>query len=95
MTDIMVATDGSSGAFRAIDVAAALAKALSCDLLIVTIADHLLGEEVRQLPPTGATAGDLLVALTGQTLKAAEARARQAGLSRIAVRTCWGTSPNR
>ena len=90
MTNIMVATDGSKGACRAIDVAAGLAKALSCDLLIVTVADRLLGEEVRQLPHTGVSPGDLLEAFTGQTLRAAEVRARELGLSRIEVRTCWG-----
>lgn len=90
MTNIMVATDGSSGACRAVDEAAQLAKALACDLLIVTVADRLLGEEVRQLPHTGATAGALLEALTAQTLKAAEARARAHGVSRIDARTCWG-----
>ena len=85
MANIMVATDGSGGACRAIDVAAKLAKALACDLLIVTVADRLL-----ELPHAGATAGDLLEALTGQTLKAAEARAREIGAPRIEVRTCWG-----
>ena len=35
---------------------------------IVTVADRLLGEEVRQLAShSGASAGDLLEALTGQT----------------------------
>ncbi|MDA9440209.1 UspA family protein [Bradyrhizobium sp. CCBAU 51745] len=86
----MVATDGSSGGSRAVDMAIDLAKALAYDLLIVTVADRLLGEEVRQLPHNGATAGDLLEALTGQTLRAAEARAREHGLSRIEVQTCWG-----
>lgn len=90
MTTIMVATDGSSGACRAVDVAVELAKASRCGLLIVTVADRLLGEEVRQLPHSGATAGDLLEALAGQTLRAAEVRAREAGLSNIEVRTCWG-----
>jgi nucleotide-binding universal stress UspA family protein len=90
MTNIMVATDGSGGACRAIDMAAELAKALACDLLIVTVADRLLEEEARQLPHSGATPGDLLEALTGQTLKAAEARARKVGPPRIEVRTCWG-----
>lgn len=52
---------------------------MACELLIVTIADCLLGKEVRQLPHTGATAGDLLEALTGETLRAAEARTREAG----------------
>lgn len=77
MTNIMVATDGSDGARRAIDVAAKLAKALACNLLIVTVADRLLEEEARRLPHSGATAGDLLEALTGQTLKAAEAQQRR------------------
>jgi len=90
MTIIMVATDGSGGASRAVDVAAELAKALACDLLVVTVADRLLGEEVRQLPRGGASAGDLLEAMTGQTLREAEVRARKLGLSRIEVRTCWG-----
>ncbi len=90
MTTIMVATDGSGGAGRAIDVAAELANALACNLLIVTIADRLMGEEVRQLPRGGASAGDLLEALTGQTLRDAETRARKLGVSRIEVRTCWG-----
>ena len=45
---------------------------------------------MRQLPHTGASPGDVLEALTGQTLRAAEARAREFGLSRIEVRTCWG-----
>ncbi len=90
MANIIVATDGSAGACRAVEVAAELAKALACELLIVTVADQLLGEEVRQLPHTGATAGDLLEALTGQTLKAAQARACEVGPLSIQVRTCWG-----
>jgi len=90
MTRIMVATDGSGGASRAVDVAAELAKALACDLLIATVADNLLGEEVRQLAHGPVSAGDLLKALTEQTLRAAEARARQLGVSRIEVLTAWG-----
>src|SRR6516165_5452298 len=90
MTRIMVATDGSGGASRAVDVAAELAKALACDLLIATVADNLLGEEVRQLAHGPVSAGDLLKSLTDQTLRAAEARARQLGVFRIEVRTAWG-----
>ena len=55
MTTIMVATDGSAGASRAVEAAAEIAKALACSLLIVTVADRLLGEEVRQLPQTGVS----------------------------------------
>jgi len=49
MRHVMVATDGSSGANRAIDVAAELAKAVAGDLLIATVADSQLAEEARQL----------------------------------------------
>ena len=90
MTSIMVATDGSAGASRAVEVAAELARTLACDLLIVTVADRLLGEEVRQLPQTGVSTGDVLEALTAQTLRTAEARAHQLGVQRVEVRTVWG-----
>ncbi len=90
MTSIMVATDGSGGASRAVEVAAELAKALTCELLIVTVADRLLGEEVRQLSHTGVSTGDVLEALTAQTLRTAEARASQLGVQRVEVKTSWG-----
>ncbi len=90
MACIVVATDGSGGASRALDVAAELAKAMAFDLLIVTVADRLLGEEVRQLARTEVRAGAVLEALAAQTLKAAEARARELGVTRIDVRTGWG-----
>jgi nucleotide-binding universal stress UspA family protein len=90
MAHILVATDGSAGASRAVDLATELAKALACELLIVAVADRLLGEEVRQLPHGGVSAGELLEALTTQTLKAAEVRARELGASQIEVRTAWG-----
>jgi nucleotide-binding universal stress UspA family protein len=90
MQHIMVATDGSAGADRAVDAAAELAKALACDLLIATVADSLSGEEARQLVHTGVSVGDMLEALTAQTLRAAEARIRHVGVSRIEVSTGWG-----
>jgi len=90
MRRIMVATDGSSGADRAVDVAAELAKAVAGDLLIVTVADDLLAEEARLLAPAEGSVGDVLEGLTTQTLKAAEARARKLGVSRIELRTGGG-----
>lgn len=62
MTTIIVATDGSGVASRAVKVAAELANALACKLLIVTVADRLLGEEIRQLPHGGTSVGDVLKA---------------------------------
>jgi nucleotide-binding universal stress UspA family protein len=85
-----VATDGSAGARRAVEVAAELANALACDLLTVTVADRLSGEEVRQLSHTGVSSGAVLEALMDQTLKSAEAYARQLGARQIELRTCWG-----
>jgi len=91
MRHIMAATDGSSGAKRAVDVAAVLARALAGDLLIATVPDSLLGEEARQFAHVeGSSIGDALEALTGETLKAAEARARHVGVSRIVLRTGSG-----
>ena len=90
MRHIMVATDGSNGANRAVDVAAELARALAGDLLIATVADTLLGDEARQLARAEGRIGDALEALTAQTLKDAEARARHLGVSRIELRTGSG-----
>ena len=90
MRHIMVATDGSSGADRAVDAAAEVAKAVSGDLLIVTVADSLLFEEAQQMLRTEGSIGDVLEALTTQTLKAAEARARHLGVSQIELRVGWG-----
>jgi nucleotide-binding universal stress UspA family protein len=86
----MVATDGSSGANRAVDVAADLAKAVAGDLLIATVADSQLAEDARELARVEGNIGDVLEALTAKTLKGAEARARRLGVSRIELRTGAG-----
>jgi nucleotide-binding universal stress UspA family protein len=90
MRNIVVATDGSSGADRAVDVAAEIARALPGDLLIVTVADSQAFEEAQQLVRTEGSVGEVLEALTTQTLKAAEARARHLGVSRTELRVGWG-----
>jgi len=90
MRHIMVATDGSSGANRAVDVAAELAKAVAGDLLIATVADSQLAEDARELARVEGNIGDVLEALTAKTLKSAEARARRIGVSRIELRTGVG-----
>lgn len=90
MRHIMVATDGSSGADRAVDVAAELAKGVAGDLLIATVADSQLAEDARGLARVEGNIGDVLEALTAKTLKGAEARARRIGVSRIELRTGAG-----
>ena len=81
---------GPSGRAAQLRWQASSRKALACDLLIATVADHLLGEEVRQLAYGPISAGDLLKAMTDQTLRVAEARARELGVIGIEVRTAWG-----
>ena len=90
MRHIMVATDGSKGANRAVDVAAELAKALAGDLLIATGADTSLGEEARQLARAEGSIGDAMEALMAQTLKTAEIRARRLGVTQVELRTGSG-----
>ena len=68
MRHIMVATDGSGGADRAIDLAAELAKAVAADLLIATVADRQLGDEARQLARIEGDVGDVLEALTARAI---------------------------
>lgn len=87
----MVATDGSTGADRAVDFAAELAKATSCTLSIVTIGGNLSGEELQQLAHiAGGSIGDAIDSLSGQILTHARERAQQAGVSEIHVQSGWG-----
>jgi len=90
MRHIMGATDGSSGADRAVDVAAALAKAVGGDLSIVTVAGNLSGEEMRLLTRSEGNIGDVLESLSAQILVAASERARRLGVATIKVQTAWG-----
>lgn len=90
MRHIMAATDGSSGGDRAVDVAAALAKAVGGDLSIVTVAGNLSGEEMRLLTRSEGNIGDVFESLSAQILVAANQRARRLGVSTIKVQTAWG-----
>jgi nucleotide-binding universal stress UspA family protein len=49
MQRIIVATDGSPGANRAIDTAARIAKATGYELIILTIGGNISGAELRRL----------------------------------------------
>jgi nucleotide-binding universal stress UspA family protein len=91
MRRIMVATDGSGGADRAVDFAAELAKATRCTLSIVTIGGNLSGEDLRQLTHiAGNSIGDALDSLSAQILRHARERARHLGVSEVHVQTGWG-----
>lgn len=90
MQCILVATDGSPGADRAVDVAARLAKAMDRKLLIVTIGGNLSADETRQLARAEGNIADALEALSSQILAATKDRARQHGISDIDIQAGWG-----
>ena len=67
VSQILVATDGSPGASRAVKAAAELAKALDSDLLIVTQAENISITEMEHLVRSEggiAKALDLIAART-------------------------------
>ena len=90
MRRIMVATDGSPGADRAVDAAATLAKAIGGDLFIVTIGGDLTGEQAKTLVRAEGNIGDVLEVLSNQILRQASERAERVGAPKIEVATGWG-----
>lgn len=90
MRHIMVATDGSERANRAVDVAAELAKACGGDLSIVTVGGNLSGEEMRQLASAEGNIGDVLEARSTQILAEAKTRARRLSVTQIELHAGWG-----
>jgi nucleotide-binding universal stress UspA family protein len=90
MRHIMVATDGSDGANRAVDVAAELTKALGGDLLIVTIGGNLPGDEMRQLAHAERNVGDALEAIASGVLMDTRERAHRSGVTNIQLQVGWG-----
>jgi nucleotide-binding universal stress UspA family protein len=90
MKRIIVATDGSEGAERAVDVAARIAKAGGSDLSILNVGGTLSGEEMTQLARAEGGLGDALEMLSNQILARARERAQRAGLAKVTTRIAWG-----
>lgn len=90
MQRIMVATDGSVGADRAVEVAAVLAKAVDGELLIVTIGGNFPAEEIRKLACAEGGVGEANELLCNRILLEAKERAERAGARRIGIRSGWG-----
>jgi nucleotide-binding universal stress UspA family protein len=87
---ILVGTDGSDTADRAIDCAAKLGKGLGGRLMIVTVAGNLDAEETKQFARAEGRLGDVIEAMSSEILIRARERARKASMSDIEVHTCWG-----
>ena len=90
MRHFLLATDGSSGADRAGDVAAEFAKATGGKLSILTVGGNLSRHEMEQLAAPSRNIGDALDALSDQILVHAEQRARRAGVSDVQRHAGWG-----
>ncbi len=90
MRRIIVATDGSDGAGRAVEVAARLAKAFSAELLIITVGGNLPQAEMIELERAKGHIGDTLEMLSKQILIAAGKRAENVGVKSIRLKSAWG-----
>jgi nucleotide-binding universal stress UspA family protein len=90
---ILVATDGSEAADRAVDYAAGLAKREGADLLIANIVGGygLPQKAMMQLTQSGQVwLKDLLESLSAETLTKARERARAAGADQIQLESRAG-----
>jgi nucleotide-binding universal stress UspA family protein len=90
MRNIMVATDGSEGANRAVDTAAELARAVGGTLSIISVGSMLTSEEEKQFARIEGDAANPSELLARRNLSEAEQRARQAGIASAKVKLAWG-----
>jgi nucleotide-binding universal stress UspA family protein len=79
---LLIATDNSEGADRALDVAANLAKLFRAELIIVTVEQGFFDPELGQVQ-TADRFEDVLEARSREILRRAKARAEQIGAEQI------------
>lgn len=87
---IMVATDGSAGANRAVEAAAGLAKDLNADLTIATFGGSFSSEQIEQLRRTEGQVGEAVELLLNSILRDAKERAERIGAPKIRIHSEWG-----
>ena len=90
MPRIMVATDGSAGANRALDAGAMLARSMGAELVILTVGGNLSGAQVRQLASVEEDLSDALELAADQILSQAQKRALRNGALTVRLQTAWG-----
>ena len=90
MQRIIVATDGSPGANRAVDVAARLAKATGASLTIMTVGGHISGAELRRLASHDGDLSEAMKSAVNKILKQAQKRAVRMGVAAPKLRYGWG-----
>ena len=89
MPRVIVATDGSPGANRAVDAAARLAKATRADLVILTVGGNISGTELRRLADVQGDLSEKLESEAKQVLERARERARRHGVT-AKLQSAWG-----
>jgi nucleotide-binding universal stress UspA family protein len=88
---ILVATDDSDAADRAVAVAAELAKHLDAELTIVTVEQGKLSENLEEFRlAENATINEILEVRSSEILDRAEASARSVGVSKTRIETGFG-----
>ena len=90
MRRILVATDGSDGAARAVDAAAYIANELHLELWIVSVMDSVSDQALDFAKVERVAIGDALSAATDQILAEAKQRSQTAGAKTIHLRSVWG-----
>jgi nucleotide-binding universal stress UspA family protein len=90
MNRIVVATDGSPGGNRAVGAAVRLAKAVSGELVILTIGGTISGAELIRLASVSGDLSKTLEASTNKILEQARKRALRAGVAAVKLQTGWG-----
>ena len=90
MRMVVVATDGSACAGRAVDVAAGLAKDGGASLLVLTVGGNAASDEVRAIAKAEGNAPEALDLMANRILDEARRRAAALGLEAVRVQTAWG-----
>ena len=90
MRKILVASDGSRGANRAVIAAAELAQATGAELCILTVGDNLSGLDLKKLARLEGSIGEALELLSNQVLNQARKRAVRVGATKITLRAGRG-----
>ena len=90
MHHILVATDGSDSANRALDAAARIAKITGSKLSILTVGGNLSGDEMRQLARAEKDIGAALDSMSERILIDARKQAEAIGAPDVATEVKWG-----
>ncbi len=90
MKRIMVATDGSQGADRAVAAATELAAQCAATLSIVTVGGNYSSDDIRELARAEGDLGSALDLASQEFLDSARERAERAGVANVETQAAWG-----